>query len=52
MMAVICRTPTPVTTRDVMPIARRILARKPLLMEGQVAVTDLAYLLENLPAAE
>ncbi|MHB1132181.1 MAG: uroporphyrinogen decarboxylase/cobalamine-independent methonine synthase family protein [Chloroflexota bacterium] len=42
---------TPVTARDVLPIAQKIMTRKPLLMEGQIAVDDLAYLLENLPAA-
>ena len=42
---------TPVTTRDVVPIARKILERKPLLLEGQMSAADLAYVLANLPAA-
>ncbi|MCL5109298.1 MAG: hypothetical protein M1401_10610 [Chloroflexi bacterium] len=42
---------TPVTTRDVVPVAQKILARKPLLLEGPMSAVDLAYVLANLPAA-
>ena len=42
---------TPVSTRDVAPIARQILERKPLLLEGPMSAADLGYVLANLPAA-
>ncbi|MBI2940263.1 MAG: hypothetical protein HYY04_07455 [Chloroflexi bacterium] len=40
---------TPVTTRDVVSIAKRILERKPLLIEGHMTAADLQYALESLP---
>ena len=41
---------TPVTTRDLVPICRKILQRKPLIIEGHMTRDDFEYLLESLPA--
>lgn len=40
---------TPVTTRDLVPICRKILGRKPLIIEGHMSRADFEYLLESLP---
>ncbi|MCL5111086.1 MAG: hypothetical protein M1401_19895 [Chloroflexi bacterium] len=40
---------TPVTTRDLVPVCRQILARKPLLIHGNMSAADLDYLIAELP---
>ncbi|HEX9015959.1 MAG TPA: hypothetical protein VF960_08190 [Chloroflexota bacterium] len=40
---------TPVTTRDLVPTCRKILERKPLIIEGYMTRSDFEYLLESLP---
>ena len=40
---------TPVTTRDLVPVCRKILERKPLIIEGHMSRADFEYLLECLP---
>lgn len=40
---------TPVTTRDLVPVCKKILERKPLVLEGHMVAADLEYLLESLP---
>ncbi|MHB1417009.1 MAG: hypothetical protein ACYC1C_17310, partial [Chloroflexota bacterium] len=42
---------TPVTVRDLVPVCRKILARKPLIFEGHMGAEELEYVLDNLPAA-
>ncbi|MDA8218459.1 MAG: hypothetical protein M0Z94_12670 [Dehalococcoidales bacterium] len=40
---------TPVTVRDLVPTFRKILARKPLLVEGRLTADEFALLMESLP---
>ncbi|MHB1134491.1 MAG: uroporphyrinogen decarboxylase/cobalamine-independent methonine synthase family protein [Chloroflexota bacterium] len=41
---------TPVSTRDLVAVARKVLARKPLIIEGNMTAADCEYLVANLPA--
>ncbi len=40
---------TPVQTRDLIPICRKILERKPLILEGPMTEADFACVVESLP---
>jgi hypothetical protein len=41
---------TPVMVRDLVPIGRKILERKPLIIEGHMTAEECEYLVANLPA--